>query len=279
MVSFTVVAAVIFIFLGVFINFLPTIVYYAEVYPHIPLDKVAPGAYFTYVVGNAVFPLKFANGSQALLSMTNGTLNVTMLSNGTYRVALEGTIQYFGPKGVSEIPVKSDFVLNSSNPFIKMLFVNKKDSVAVIGNKTIRLQIDPREYTFHTFGGLNPYTADFSEGQGDFISYILFSGGELVMSNLLLNAPRPNDTLFRALPIFYNLLQNVDAIKRLTASTIPMFNISLLSIGPYTSNVKTVNNVTGEITWDFFVTFFPINIVLISIGAIILVIKIRGKLR
>lgn len=275
MASSIVIVAAILMLLGIFINFVPTMIYYVQVYPHIPLNEVGPGAYFTYKIVTAL-PLKLANGSKPLLSL-NGTLNVTVLSNGTYGITLEGMVQYFGPKGVSEIPVKSSFVLNSSDPLIRMLFTNEKDMVAVVGNKTIRLQMNPKEYTFNTFGGLDPYTANCF-GSGEQVSYVLFNGGELVMSELLVLAPRPNYTLSQAPLIFYNKLQNIDTIKQLTANATPLFNESLLSIGPVATNVKTVNNVIGQVTWDFFMVFFPINIVLILIGAIILVLKLRGKL-
>ena len=276
MVSSKVKIAVILMFLGVFINFIPTIIYYVQVYPHIPLDKVGPGAYFVYKI-TTDFPLKFANGSEYDL-LFNGTLNVTVLDNGTYRVTLKGTADYFRPLGSSEIPVEGSFVLNSSDPFIRMLFVNEKDMVAVIGNKTAPLQMQPNEYTFHTFGGLDPYTAYYFGGGGE-VSYVLFGGGELVMSELLLFLPQPYDALSQAPLIFYyNVLQNVDTIKHLTANATPLLNESILLVGPVATNVKTVNNVIGEITRDSYMVFFPINIVLILIGAIILVLELRGKL-
>ena len=99
-----------------------------------------------------------------------------------------------------------------------------------------------------------------------------------MLSNLFVNHLQPNDTLYDATHIVWSLLQHVNTIRELTSNMSPLFNESLISIDAGSSNVKTINNLFGEIEWDFSVTYFPINIVIILIGMIIIILKFRGKL-
>ena len=273
-VSLTVIISVILIFLGVFINFLPTIIYYIQVYPHIPLNKVGPGAYFTYN-GIVAIPLRFANGSQILLSLNITDLNVTVLGNNSFKITLEGQIGLFNGS-YRYYHFDSSFLANSSNPFIRMMFANKSSMTAVVYNKMLPLRMQGL-YMGHAFGGLDPYSAEYNGIHANFIWYILFNGGELVMSNLFVNGPKPYYSLYNATVIFFSLIRHASTIKRLTTNVTPLFNETLISITPGISNVKTVNNIAGEIAYSFG-TFLPINVVLILIGAVILILKLRGKL-
>ncbi|BFI76766.1 hypothetical protein [Sulfurisphaera ohwakuensis] len=275
-ISFTTIVAFVLIFLGIFINFIPTIIYYIQVYPKIPLNRVEPGAYFTYVVQIAI-PLKSTNDSNFLLSISHALINVTVINNNSYKVTINGSLSIYGYDFEKTYIVKSSFVLNSSNPFIKMLFVSEDKSAALMGNRTILLKINPSLYTFHTFSGLDPYSAGLIKS-GEQISYILFSGDKFVLSDLFVNHLQPNDTLYDATHMVWSLLQHVNTIRELTSNMSPLFNESLISIDAGSSNVKTINNLFGEIEWDFSVTYFPINIVIILIGMIIIILKFRGKL-
>ncbi|BAB66817.1 hypothetical protein [Sulfurisphaera tokodaii] len=276
-ISFTTIIAFVLIFLGIFINFIPTIIYYTQVYPKIPLNRVEPGAYFTYVVQNLAIPLKSTNDSDFLLSISHALISVTVMNNNSYKVTINGSLSIYGYDFEKTYIVESSFVLNSSNPFIKMLFVSEDKPIALVGNRTIVLKINPRYYTFNTFGGLDPYSAEFTKN-GGLIYYILFSGDKLVLSNLFVGGLQPNDTLYDATHIVWNLLQHVNKIRELTSNMSPLFNETLISIDSGSSNVKTINNLFGEIEWDFSVTYFPINIVMILIGMIIIILKFRGKL-
>jgi len=298
------IALITLILVGVLINFLPTINYYLAVYPSLKPSVSSGNVFLEYAISLqfALVNITDASGSNTtvVFKMEHGVIrltpvNETMLEyslTGGLEISypLNGTILYRELASRGYIPWESQLGQLLVLPGASASGVTAVNVSGIVVNLE---KIPPNIISFKAMSNPSFYlkpvahhgkqeymsnnTSDNTQNYALYLTYWELENGGLLLNQYFywkLKSPINNaalqilETVFNGDPVIAGMIEgNTNRISGLT-----------LYIGLSDADIRLRNDLLGRILFDFTVTYFPVNIVLIIVGFTGLILLHRRKI-
>ncbi len=291
---------VIFILLllvGFTINFLPTVNYYLNVYPHL-YDNISSGAFIEYSIdvffALVEIPSKSGNTTTVVFDVKQGILRLTYVNETMLRYNLTAIVELSFPFNETFIDreLRSEGFISWNSTLGQLLVLppgNNSEVTVNISSKVVKLEkVPPNVVSFSAL--LNPSfylkpiayhgkwipEINSSEAIVYFTYWELENGDLLFTSHAYSKNRQPIDDL--AIQIVRVVFSGEPSLMELIDENSDKISGLRLLMGVNDANVKVKNDLLGRILFDFTVTYFPVNIALMMVGFVGLILVHRGRI-
>jgi hypothetical protein len=269
--------------IGFLINFLPTLLYFAFVYPDlrdsfsqrdaylrynlggpgIIIDAYLQGFNITMIAGRGYIVFRPHNESCVELDVYT---NVTIRKFSEINETLEEEIEPVYLKGVKAC---------RGDPLYDFFFIPPGKTHVNISGKLYELQRCPYVYINVGARRFLLYAKDYEvyvNGEPSVTYVELATGDKILLDEFIVEDPE--DPIVQL--VIRALRENEKTAKFLENSTIAYTSITILLAD---GNVKPSLDITKRLLLDFLHTFFPVNVALMMIGVILVVLAKRRIVR
>ncbi len=289
------------IFIGFFINFIPTINYFVNVNPHLKSAPVGKGSFMNYSMNLFLAFVNVSKGKGAVvLIIRNGSLSLKAVNNTyfMFKASARLTISYPLNRSGANIMLRSSGLLRRDSPLGRVIYLDRTSnySVRILENHELPLErvplniisikemLNPRFYLkpvgYHGNCDIinehlrsNFWLNYFELSCGGLLLTLYYSVIHVADHHLSLLA---EDGVLRQ--VLEEFLSNDKQLLKFVETHSTRIVDADLTLGLINTNVRFDNDVLGRILFDFTVTYFPVNVVLIAAGLIGLVLLARRRL-
>jgi len=291
------------IFLGIFINFVPTMNYYLRIYPNQKSNIYSKDVYIEYAVqmffAVVNIPSSHEGSETIVFQINNGELILTPENQTWLKYETDINLVISFPLNGTNLHknLKSSGFIQWDSPLGRLLLLeSSKNSVNSSGVVVELYKVPPNVVSFKKM--LNPryflkpivYHGNMSVINEEITQHIYLTYYTLEKSGLLLawytdmldKKGNSQYNIFSRDEVFSQLIEilfkNEPSYLRLIKENTEKVNNINMDLGLIDTNLRLANDLPGRILFDFAFTYFPINIALIAIGFIGLVLVHRRRI-
>jgi hypothetical protein len=259
---------------GLVVNFLPTLIYFATVYPNLKDSLSERGAYLEYYISR--FPVLIVlDESSNMVFTIESTMIFRPFNESCLEYDMYITVEKIGYAEVKSIRF-NNMTLCRENPVYNFFFIEPGVDMVNITGKLFELHRPPYNYIGVAERRFLLYAKDYvAYLDNGSVYYVELADGKKILLDEFIVQDKQD-------PLVKLLIQAVCRGDEEIAKTVEKRNIEHVgspAVKLKDGNVKPSLDISKRLLLDLTYTFFPINMVLIMIGMILLILAKRRVVR